>query len=224
MSGIGILNEGPLHASIKSSLAKPGDTFEVSVNGYFIDIVRDSQLIEIQTRNFSAIRKKLKNLLPFFDIHLVYPIAIEKWIVKNPLDVKKYSRRKSPKRGCVEELFLELVSIPDLIGNPRFSLEVLLIREEEVRYHDAEKNWRRRGWTTQERRLVEIIDSKLLTHASDFLCFIPVSLREMFCSEDLAIALNINKQLAQKIVYCLCIAKVIRLVGKRGRYKLYTAQ
>ena len=40
MTGIGLLNEKPLHASLKQWYARPGDRFEVPVDGFVIDIVR----------------------------------------------------------------------------------------------------------------------------------------------------------------------------------------
>ena len=40
MSGIGVLREGPLHASVKVVLAEPGDRLEVSVDRFVIDLVR----------------------------------------------------------------------------------------------------------------------------------------------------------------------------------------
>ena len=40
MSGIGLLNEKPLHASLKQWYARPGDRFEVPVDGYVIDLSR----------------------------------------------------------------------------------------------------------------------------------------------------------------------------------------
>jgi hypothetical protein len=62
MSGIGLLNEKPLHASLKQWYARPGDRFEVPVDGFVIDVVRDDLLIEIQTRNFSSLKRS--NALP----------------------------------------------------------------------------------------------------------------------------------------------------------------
>src|SRR4026209_2429372 len=105
MSGIGLLNEKPLHASLKRWYARPGDRFEVPVDGFVIDIVRDDLLIEIQTRNFSSIKVKLNKLARSHQIRLIYPIVQEKWIVRGA------TRRKSPKRGRLEDLFWELVSI-----------------------------------------------------------------------------------------------------------------
>jgi hypothetical protein len=67
MSRIGLLNEKPLHASLKQWYAQPGDRFEVAVDGFVIDIVRDDLLIEIQTRNFASINSKLCKLTQSYD-------------------------------------------------------------------------------------------------------------------------------------------------------------
>src|SRR6185295_18613276 len=83
MSGIGLLNEKPLHASLKQWYARPGDRFEVPVDGFVIDIVRDNLLIEIQTRNLSAISSKLSRLTQTHQVRLIYPIVKEKWIVRS---------------------------------------------------------------------------------------------------------------------------------------------
>ena len=81
MSAIGILNEKPLHAALKEWYARPGDQFEVSIDGYVVDIVRDALLIEIQTGNFSSIKRKVHALAALHPLRLVFPIAREKWIV-----------------------------------------------------------------------------------------------------------------------------------------------
>ena len=86
MSGIGLLNEKPLHASLKEWYAQPGDQFEVPVDGFVIDIVRDDLLLEIQTGNFASIKSKLGELVRAHQIRLIYPIAQEKWIVKQAKD------------------------------------------------------------------------------------------------------------------------------------------
>ena len=77
---IGTLNEKPLHAALKAWYAQPGDQLEAKVDGYIIDIVRGDLLVEIQTRNFAAIKRKLLALVPHHPVQLVYPIAREKWI------------------------------------------------------------------------------------------------------------------------------------------------
>jgi len=222
MAGIGLLNEKPLHASLKEWCALPGDQFEVAVDGYVIDIVRDGLLVEIQTGNFASIKSKLTKLARSFQIRLIYPIAQEKQIVKLAKDASSgATRRKSPKRGRAEDLFKEMVSFPQLLANPNFSLEVLMIREEEVRRHDGKRHWRKRGWVTEERRLLGVVEQRLYQNPADWRAFLPEDL-ETFTAKDLAEAIGIRIQLAQKMVYCLRKATVIELIGKRGRANLYS--
>jgi len=221
MSGIGVLNEKPLHASLKAWYAQPGDQFEVAVDGFVIDIVRDDLLLEIQTGNFSSIKSKLNDLVRTHRIRLIYPIAQEKWIIK-PAKGKDggITRRKSPKRGRVEDLFWEMVSFPQLLTNRNFSLELLLIKEEEVRRYEGKRKWRRRGWVIEERRLLEVVDRRLFEEPADWRAFVPEAL-ESFTARDLAEAISVRLQLAQKMAYCLRKAGVIELIGRRGRANLY---
>ena len=204
MTGIGLLNEKPLHASLKEWYAQPEDQFEVAVDGFVIDIVRDDLLLEIQTANFASIKSKLKNLARSHQIRLIYPIAQEKWIVKLAQDEGGgTTRRKSPKRGRLEDLFREMVSFPQMLTDPNLSLEV-----------------RRRGWVTEERRLLEVGEQRLYEEPADWREFLPQEL-ETFTARELAEAIGIRRQLAQKMVYCLRQARVVELIGKQRRAHLY---
>ena len=219
---IGILNEKPLHADLKQWLAQPGDQFEVAVDGFVIDIVRGERLIEIQTRNFGAMKRKLRQLLPHHPIHLVHPIAQEKWIVKLSPDGQPIGRRKSPKRGTTADLFRELVYIHPLMAHDNFSLEILLIQEEETRYHDSTRGWRRKGWLTQERHLLAVTASYTFHTPADLLALLPATLPTQFTTAHIAKGLSIPRGLAQKMVYCLRHMDLIEVVGKDGRSLLYT--
>jgi hypothetical protein len=211
------MSEKPLHFAVKQWYAEPGDQFEVPVEGFVIDIVRGSLLIEVQTRSFSSIRPKLADLLARHPVRLVHPIAQEKWIIKLGDDGKsRLSRRKSPKRGAWEHLFEELVSFPRLLAEPGFSLEVLLTQEEEVRRHDGSRAWRRRGWVIQERRLLRVLERRLFVTPEDLAAFVPSELEEPFTTSDLAETLARPRRLAQRMAYCLREVGVLEVVGKRG--------
>lgn len=222
MSRIGLLNEKPLHASLKQWYARPGDRFEVAVDGFVIDIVRDDLLIEIQTRNFASINSKLCKLTRSYEVRLVYPVVQEKWIVRSTNDDGGVVvRRKSPKRGRLEDLFWELVSIPQLLCNPNFSLEVLLIRAEEMRrYEGKRKRWRTKGWVIEGRRLLDVMDRHLFGKSADWLAFVPDGLQS-FTTKDLAVVCDTRRELAQKMAYCLRQSRMIELIGKQGRNNLY---
>jgi hypothetical protein len=155
-------------------------------------------------------------------VRLVYPIPREKWITKLADDGNSpISRRKSPKGGAFEHVFWELVRLPELLNNPNFSLELLLIEEEEVRRYDGVRGWRRRGWVTDERRLLRVVDRWILNSPADMDTFIPVNLAEPFSVNDLATAANINRRLAQKMVYCLRAMGCLAPAGKRANAILY---
>ena len=223
MTEIGLLNEKPLHASLKVWYTQPEDQLEVPVDGFVIDIVRNDLLLEIQTSSFASIKSKLMALARTHRLRLVYPIAQEKWIIKLARDGRgSVTRRKSPKRGRVEDLFREMVSFPQLLANPNFSLEVLLIKEEEVRRYDASRQWRRRrGWVTEERRLLKVVGRRIFAEPADWQALVPDDLDEPFTTQDLAEAIGIHRQLAQKMAYCLRQVKVLRLTGQAGRAYLY---
>ncbi len=221
MPGIGLLNEKALHASLKQWYACPGDRFEVTVGGFVIDIVRAELLIEIQTGSFASIKSKLTNLVQSHQVRLIYPIAQEKWIVRSATDdLRRVVRRRSPKRGRLEDLFWELVSIPQLLSNSNFSLEVSMIREEEARRYEGKRQWRRRGWGIEERRLLEVVDRRLFKDTTDWRGLLPEGL-ESFITADLATATDTGAVLAQKMAYCLRNARVIEVRGRRGRANLY---
>lgn len=221
MPGIGLLNEKPLHASLKEWYALPGDQFEVPVDGFVIDIVRDGLLLEIQTGNFASIKSKLATLARSHQIRLIHPIAQEKWIVRLAKDDHRAAtRRKSPRKGRVEDLFWNMVSIPRLILSRNLSLEVLMIREEEARRYAGRRQWRRRGWVTAERRLLEVVDRRVFDKPADWLALLPEGL-EPFTARDLAEKMGIRLELAQKMAYSLREAKLVRLIGRRGRANLY---
>jgi len=222
MSNVGLLNEKPLHASLKAWYVQPEDQLEVNVDGFVIDIVHDDLLVEIQTGNFASIKAKLKKLLGTHCVRLIYPIAQEKWIVKPDADTgKSITRRKSPKKGRLEDLFWEMVRIPQLMVNHNFSLEVVMIREEEVRKYVGKRKWRSKGWATVEHRLLEVVDRQLFETPADWQTLLPPRMAS-FTAKDLAEAIGIRTQLAQRMAYCFRKANLINLIGNRGRAHLYS--
>lgn len=193
------------------------------VDGFHIDLVRGKLLIEIQTTNFSSIKNKLNTLTEKHPVRLVFPIAQEKWIVRLASDgVKHLGRRKSPKKGHLFQLFEELVSIPNLMKNKNFSLEVLLIQEEEIRRDDGQGSRRGKGWSIADRCFLEVVSRHIFRKPHDFLNFIPKDLSDPFTTSDLAEDIEQPRWLAQKMAYCLRHMGAIKVIGKKGNSLLYS--
>ena len=219
---IGTLGEKPLHASLKRWYARSGDRLEIPVDGFVIDLVRGDLLIEVQTRGFSSMKRKISTLLETgHHVRIVHPIPIDKWIVKVDADGTILSRRRSPKHGIPTDVFAELVSFPDLLAHPHLEIEVILTNEEEYRLHTTDRSWRRKGWTVEERRLVDVVDTLLISNTDDLAALVPTGLPEPFTTADLATKLGRSRRAAQQMAYCLRVADVIIAVGKSGNAVKY---
>lgn len=219
---VGTLGEKPLHAALKRWYAEEHDRIEEPVDGFVIDLVRDDLLIEIQTRGFASMKRKLAALLDGHAVRVVHPIPVDKWIVKLGDGGEILSRRRSPKHGTPVDLFGELVSFPEHLAHAGFSVEVLLVNEEELRRFDGTKAWRRRGWVVEERRLLEVVDRVTVDSPAAAAALLPRGLPPEFTTADLADALGRPRRLAQQMTYCLRHLDVIEMVGKDGNAIVYT--
>ena len=218
---IGELRERSLHAALKRWYALPRDRAEVPLAGYVIDLVRRSTLIEIQTRGFAKLARKLTRLVSDYRVRLVFPIAQRKWIVTTDPDGRVLRRRASPKRGAYRDLFAELMRIPHLIGNPNFTLEALLVEVEEVRCADGRGSWRRRGISVVDTRLLEVCGRRRFRTPADFARLLPPDLEEPFTNRSLAATGAMPATLAGMMTYTLRRMGAIELVGRRSRAYLF---
>jgi hypothetical protein len=212
--------ETSLHAALKSWYAQPGDSIETLVDGYIIDIRRGDTLIEIQTRSFSSLRPKLEMLLAHYPVHLIHPIAVEKWIIHSA-NGRATQRRKSPKHGRSEHVFNELVYIPHLLNNSNFSLQILFTEEEEIWVNDGGGSWRRKGWRIADRRLISVVSSLEFFKIDEYRSFLPASLPEAFTTSDLARQARLPRRLAQKMAYTLRSSEIIKVTGRLNHAYAY---
>jgi len=221
---IATLNEGPLHAALKSWYRQPGDEVEVPLDGLQIDMVRGDLLIEFQTSSLAAIRSKLERLLPRHAVRLVHPVPAVTWIVRvEGEERRELGRRRSPRPGRLEDGFDELVGLRGLLAHPNLSVELLLTHEEEVREQQPGRAWRRRGWVVVERRLLAVVRRLLIRDALDLRGLLPPGLPRSFTTGHLAEKLGIRRDLAQKMAYCLRESGAIETVGIQGnalRYRI----
>jgi hypothetical protein len=218
---IGTLAEKSLHAGIKTWYGRSGDAFEVNVDGFVIDIVRGEQLIEIQTRHFGAMKRKLSHLLQHHPLLLLHPIPQEKWIVRQTAVGKPISRRKSPKRGRVLDIFSELMRIPHLLNQPNLRVGVLLTQQEEIWRDDGQGSWRRKGWSLYDHTLLQVVEMHIFANPTALLQLLPSELPQPFTNKMLAQAAKVRLNLAQRITYTLARCGVVETVGKEGRANLY---
>jgi hypothetical protein len=219
---IGTLREKPLHASLKQWYAEPGDKVECPVDGFVIDLVRGDLLIEIQTSGFSSMKQKVLALLDAgHRVRIVHPIPVDRWIVKVDDDGTVLSRRRSPRHGKPTDVFSELVSFPGSMAHPGLEVDLIMTIEEQYRAHTPDRAWRRKGWTVLERRLLDVVETILLTGVDDLITLLPEGLPDEFTTADLAAQLGRPMRTCQQVAYCLRTLGAVVSVGKEGNSVLY---
>ena len=102
--------ETSLHRQLKERYAEGGGLTEQKLGRYRIDVVRGTQLVEIQLSSLSSIRDKIRTLLKKHDVLVVKPIIMRKHLVKRKREGGEVvSRRRSPKQRTLLDIFEELV-------------------------------------------------------------------------------------------------------------------
>ncbi|MEQ8839665.1 MAG: hypothetical protein RIB98_01680 [Acidimicrobiales bacterium] len=179
------------------------------LDGFVIDIRRDDLLIEIQTGSFAAMGRKLDHLLADHRFLLVHPIAVETY-----LDRPDARPRRSPKKGSVYDLFVELVSMPTLLDHPNLSLEIVLVSVTKRQVVDPRARRGRGGFRTVDRVLREITGRHRFDASVDLLRLVPEGLPDRFTTADLADLAGVDRGTAQRMAYCL---KPLGLFCELGR-------
>ncbi len=146
---------------------------------------------------------------------------INKWIIRLDERGEKASQRKSPRKGRLEDMFLELVYMPSIWKSPNLSLEILLIDAEEILVDDGKGSWRRKYWSVQDKRLLTISKRKIFRRPLDFLKLLSDNLPNQFTTNHIAETSGLKLSIARKMAYSLRKMEVIKVIGKKGRATLY---
>jgi hypothetical protein len=217
--------ETSLHRQLKEHYAGSRARFEVSVDGYRIDVVDRRRLIEIQHGGLSAIRDKVSRLLAAeHRLTVVKPIVARKHLVKrSEPGGPVVDRRRSPKRGRAVDLFDELVHFTRVFPHRRLTLEVALVEVEEIRHpgHGRRRRWRESDFEIEDQRLIDVIETHRFRHAGELARLIPGPLPGVFDTADLAAAMDLPRWRAQRVAYCLRHCGAADAIGRRDRAVLY---
>jgi ribosomal protein S25 len=219
---IGTENESSLHRALKFRYADPGKTEEERA-GFVCDAVGPGgEAIEIQTRNFGALKNKLPALAARGRTRLVYPVIVNKTIELYDTDGGLISKRKSPRKGGVWDIFNELIYAPKLALLRRLTVEIALVDVTERRRDDGLGSWRRKGVSIEDRRLDAFHESIVLQKKADWRRFLPVT--GEFTVKELAERAQIRPVLARKTLYVLEKAGLVEKLRKKGRSWVYKSR
>ena len=219
-NSIGTKNESSLHRSLKNHYAYKGNT-EKKHGSFVCDAISsEGEAIEIQTGNFAALKKKLPLLAKQTKVRLIYPLVINKIIELYDNEGQLVSRRKSPKKGLIWDIFNELIYAPGLIGLKNLTIEIVLVDAVERRRNDGKGSWRRKGISIEDRSLDQCRENIVLRKKTDWRRQFLTNNKE-YTTKDLAMAVKISPALARKTLYTLEKAGILEKKHKIGRSWLY---
>ncbi|MEX2174490.1 MAG: hypothetical protein WD872_09015 [Pirellulaceae bacterium] len=216
--------ETTLHRQLKGLYAGREALVEQRLEGYRIDAMRGSVLIEIQHGSLAAIRDKIAQLLERHQVLVVKPLVVRKVLVNlKRKGGKELSRKASPKRASLLSLFDELIYFTRVFPHPNLTIETPLVEIEERRYpgHGRRRRWRAKDFQVEDQRLVAVIGVERFADCADLWRLMPAGLSEPFHTGELAAALGIRRGIAQRIAYCLRQTGAATQCGKQGNAWLY---
>lgn len=216
--GIGTLGEKSTHAVLKRYYEPYPACHEVPVGSFVADIVGENGIIEIQSRQFLKLRKKLEQFLEFSRVTVVYPISVVKHIVWIDPDTGEVAeRRRSPKKGQIYDILPELYQIKYTLDNPRLSVRICMLETEELRLLDGWSKDKKKRATKQDRIPTALLDEIALDSPYDYRLFLPEGLAEEFTSADFAKAAGIPRDVAQAGLNLLSFLGLVVRTGEGPR-------
>lgn len=242
--GIGTLCEKQMHAAIKRFICPDESKHEIRIDGsalcidhnedgndnkkkkrrFVADVLDGDTIFEIQTGQFSPLKAKIQWILENtrYNIVVIHPIAETKWInYINAQSGEIERRQKSPRRGKFTDIAGELYYIRDFIGNPRFSLVLLMMEAEQYKKNTLKDSRRRPKYQKYELIPVSLLRAQVFKSTEDYKCFITDSLPDRFCVKDYSRASGIRGRDAYSIVKTLAFLGFFEEAGKIGRAAAY---
>jgi hypothetical protein len=220
--GIGTLSEKTVHAVLKHYYAPDTDMHEIPIENFVADIYTGSEIIEIQTRAFHNMRRKLEAFLPLYPVTIVYPIPHIKWLSWIDEETGETSpKRKSPKKGNPYQAFIELYKIRPFLKNENLHLRLDLIDMEEYRLLNGWSRDKKKGSDRFDRIPIQFVEEVCVDCREDYMQFVPADVPEQFTAKEFAACAKIPVRLAQTVLLLLTDLEIVERIGKEGRSILY---
>lgn len=219
---IGTLSEKTVHAVVKNYYEPDEDKQEIPIEGMYADIFTGNEIIEIQTRSFDQVRKKLDRFLPEYPVTVVLPIPDTKWLIWIDEETGELSTpRKSPKKGSEYSAFKELYKIKPYLKKEGLTIVLLFLDMEEYRLLNGWSKDKKKGSSRYDRIPVQITKEVCFKQSRDYEILLPNTLVGEFTSSEFAKAVKINARQANLVLNILLYMDVVKRTGKRGKAFVY---
>ena len=220
--GIGTLGEKKLHAALKRFYAKDSTCLEVPLGRFVADVFDGETVVEIQTRQFSRLQKKLAFFLERYPVTVVYPFPRTRYLVwTDPQTGESTRPHKSPKRGTPLSALHELYQIRTLLGVENLTVELLLFDLDEYRLLDGYGKYKKKGSTLRERIPRGEPELIRLQAPEDYGALLPPALPARFTASEFGKCAELKGRAVYSAVHVLEELGVIQADGMEGRAVVY---
>ncbi|MFI3213877.1 MAG: hypothetical protein R3Y24_11085 [Eubacteriales bacterium] len=221
-NGIGTLSEKTVHAILKHYCEGDETKHEIKIQNKVADIFTGEEILEIQTRSFYVMKKKLDSFLPLYPVTIVYPIPRNKWVIWIDEETGEFTnRRKSPVKGNEFFIFKELYSIKSYLKHEHIRFKIMIMDMEEYRLLNGWSKDKKRGSRRFDRIPMELIEEIDITCVQDYLQLLPYGMKEPFTVKDFAKEVHIKKELSSQVMNVMHYLELVERVGKKGNGYLY---
>ena len=221
--GIGTLGEKTVHLILKNYFERNTSNHEIKIDGYVADIFNGQEIIEIQTRSFDRLRKKIPVFLSHYPLTIVYPVPYIKWIRwVNPKTGEISPPRKSPRKGSPYNIFPELYKIKNNLIMPNLMLRIVLLNMEEYRFLDGWSKDKKKGSTRCDRIPIDLVDEIYISGIEEYKLLSPDDLEHDFTVKDYQKASGLSYKASSIAVHVLNYVGAIKKIGSRTRSYLYS--
>lgn len=223
VGGIGILGEKTLHATLKLWLDDDSTHHEVPLpQGGVADIFDGERVTEIQTANFSALRKKLEKLLDTYPVTVVHPLVRMKWVSWIHPETGEISKpRRSGRKGSFTDAGKQLIYILPLLSHPNLTIRLVLLDVEEQRLLDGWGNGGKRGSHRAERLPLALGEQVMLRKDDDYAALLPPDLPDSFTAAQFGKAAHLQGRNLQGTLKVLLSVGVLRREKDGRGYQYY---
>ncbi len=219
---IGTVNERSLHLCLKNYIEPNKKYQEVKYKKYVADILRDGEIIEIETRSFSNLRKKMPLFLKEHTVTVVYPIAEVKWIVcMDSKNGEPANKRRSPKKGRPFDVCYELYKLKPFLLNENFRLKLFMIEETDYKLKIGESRGKKSRSRREERILEKINKIIEIKTSKEYIKLAGEIPSGKFTLEEYSKCNKLKKRYAWYVLNLLQYAGIITRAGKKGKAFLY---
>jgi len=221
---IGTLSEKTVHAVVKNYYEPDENKQEIPIEGLYADIFTGNEIIEIQTRSFDQVRKKLDRFLAYYPVTVVLPIPATKWLIWIDEETGELSeKRKSPKKGNAYQAFRELYKIKPYLKREGLTIKLLFLDMEEYRLLNGWSKDKKKGSCRFDRIPLTIVDEITLSCPRDYMQLLPQTLPENFTCAEFSKCVKISSKQASVVLNILYYLNIVDRIDKKGNAYIYRA-